>query len=289
MLFLRLSNKIIGKYVKTFYVEDPLEYGRIFIDVLKLFKDKNNYALRLDFTLSNNRKFSLWMTKDYRAVLISQTTLDIYGIFDLNTISSYMPLIIDVFALTRNDYLASTAVLSYMQKLCKVNVFSLTPYEIENYKKRILRSLSETEKLGRIKEYSISSELTRKLQDVVMLSKIILYRNNLCDTSFQLPIEKWESIRDIINKVIRNVEASIRNYRKNKIVVYVHMKLKKYVVRMLINVHERYYGVTISVENIPIDLRDVFEEPIGKYLEGEHAELTIRLKCLPSELLSSLQ
>ena len=31
MLFLRLPNKIIGKYVKTFYVEDPLEYGRVFI------------------------------------------------------------------------------------------------------------------------------------------------------------------------------------------------------------------------------------------------------------------
>ena len=52
--------------LKTFYIEDALVFGKAFIDVLKLFENKSNYALRLDFTLNSNRKFSLWITKDYR-------------------------------------------------------------------------------------------------------------------------------------------------------------------------------------------------------------------------------
>ena len=290
MLLLRLMSKINGKYVKTFYIEDTLVFSKAFIDVLKLFENKSNYALRLDFTLNNNRKFSLWITKDYKAVLISQKSLNTYGILNLNTIRSYMPLIIDVFTLTRSDYLANIEVLNYMQKLYDINVLSLTPFEMENYREKILREINKIRGVKKPKEYSISDDLTKILCDVIGLSRIILYRSNICNITLQVPIREMMSIRDIVNEIIRNVETTIARIdysrKREEILAYVHVKLRKYVIRMLIDVHKRHYGITINVGNKPIDLKEIFEEPIGKYLNKEHGNLEVAIKCIPDRILS---
>ena len=284
MLFSDLLCEIRGKYVKTFYVEDSLEYGRVFVEALKLLE--NNYALRLDFTLSNNKKFSLLITKNYKAILISQFLNISNIVLDLNAVSSYMPLIIDVFTLTNNDYLANIEALNYVQRIYSVNVVSLAPYEIENYRRNILRNIGKFKGIKETKkEYTISSELTRILYDVVGLSKIILYHSSICDKSLQLSVEKRESIKDVVNKIIRNIDISYVG--EKDILVYVHVKLRKYVVRMLISVREKRYGITVSIGNKLI-IKELPEEPIGKYFEGEHIKLEVKLKCLPMDFIRSL-
>ena len=55
---------------------------------------------------------------------------------------------------------------------------------------------------------------------------------------------------------------------------------------MLIDVHKRHYGITISVGNKLIDLKEVFEEPIGKYFNKEHGNLEVAIKCIPDRILS---
>ena len=142
-----------------------------------------------------------------------------------------MLLIIDVFTLTRSDYLANIEVLNYMQKLYDINVLSLTPFEMENYRERILREINKIRGVKKPKEYSISDDLTKILCDVIGLSKIILYRSSMCITTLQVPVRKMMSIRDIVNEVIRNVETTIARIdysgREEEILAYVHVKLRK--------------------------------------------------------------
>ncbi len=279
MLFTKL---IHGKYVKTFFVKDTAEYGEALFKILELLKE--NYALRLEFLLSNNARFLIWITKEYKAVLTGQTT-NLENILNYSEAKSLMPMIIDVFVLDSSSYLADVETLSYLQKLYKYNVVSLTPEETRNLMERIMEISGRKEERKTI-EYYFSHDLSRILNDVLVLSKIILYRRSLCSGTVKIHIVKNSTYRNFLNKIVEKTLSTMSEKVNSKeTLIYAYAKIGNYTLRLLIDLANKCYGLALQINDKILNVDDVLNEPI-KLSEYER-EVKLKLKCIPRSLVES--
>ncbi len=280
---------ITGTHVKTVFIENALNYSKVFTEVLnELAKNEKSYALRLELMLKDNKKVVFWISKDNKIVLASINGISFKSILNYENIRKYLPVIIDVYALSYENLLKDMETLNFVQKLSSFNIDVLTPNETKKYIKEFLsRIKAEKELKEKLPlEYKLSNELSKVLKDVLVLSRIILYVNKTCSGKIKVSVSRKNSFRELFNRVIKELHVQAFNKAGKGFIVYVYSKVKVFSIRMLLDLDECCYGVLLTANGKTLEIDEkMLAKPIGKLFPQKEATIVLTFKCIPRSVL----